>query len=106
VVNGCLTPCCLCDKLQPLETRKGVWDRTQQLLEQATKAREQWERAAAVLRGSQGASRGCAEETRAQGEGTREEEGRGGAPSKNTRGGRWDAGVVFWWARERALRRR
>jgi hypothetical protein len=48
VVNGCLTPCCLCDKVQPLETRKSVWDRTQQLLEQATKAREQRERAAAA----------------------------------------------------------
>jgi hypothetical protein len=48
VVNGCLTPCRLCDQVQPLETRKRVWNTTQQLLEQATKAREQREQAAAA----------------------------------------------------------
>jgi hypothetical protein len=46
VVNGCLTPCHLCDQVQPLETRQSVWARTQRLWKQAERARDQEERAA------------------------------------------------------------
>jgi hypothetical protein len=48
VVNGCLTPCRLCDQVQPLETRRSVWSKTQQLWEQAKKARVEKERTAAT----------------------------------------------------------
>lgn len=47
VVNGCLTPCRLCDEVEPLEARRRVWARTQQLVEEANRAREQREREAA-----------------------------------------------------------
>jgi hypothetical protein len=46
VVNGCLTPCRLCNQVQPLGTRQSVWARTQRLWEQAERAREQEERTA------------------------------------------------------------
>jgi hypothetical protein len=48
VLNGCLTPCRLCDKVQPLKTRQSVWARTQQLWKQAERARDQSEQEAAA----------------------------------------------------------
>lgn len=48
VVNGCLTPCRICDESQPLEVRKERWAKTQQLLEQAARAREKREQEAAA----------------------------------------------------------
>ncbi|GAQ91734.1 hypothetical protein KFL_008410050 [Klebsormidium nitens] len=48
VVNGCLTACRLCDQVQSLETRQQVWNQTQQLVEQAARAKELRERAVAA----------------------------------------------------------
>jgi hypothetical protein len=38
VLNGCLTPCRLCDQVQ--QARQSVWARTQQLWEQAERAKD------------------------------------------------------------------
>jgi hypothetical protein len=46
VVNGCLTPCRLCDQVQPLKARQSAWARTQQLWEQAERAKDQEAQAA------------------------------------------------------------
>jgi hypothetical protein len=48
VVKGCLTPCRLCDQVQPLETRMSVWFKTQQLWKQAKKNKAERERTAAT----------------------------------------------------------
>jgi hypothetical protein len=47
-VNGCLTPCRLCDQVQPLETWRSAWSKAQQLWKQAKKKRAERERTAAT----------------------------------------------------------